>query len=162
MRVRGLGLALVILVGSAYQAGAGERSSPPLTVRNAAGGEAAVVHEGQASYYADHFDGQRTASGQRFRSNRLTGASRKLPLGARAVVTNLENGRSVEILINDRGPFTRGRIADLSKRAPERLDMLESGVSRVRIEVRPSRQPDQKVRARVEALVTQVAEAADR
>ncbi|HYG88003.1 MAG TPA: septal ring lytic transglycosylase RlpA family protein [Azospirillum sp.] len=159
MRVRLLGLMALALAGFVSDSLAGEHTTPSLKVRDSGSGESVVVHEGTASYYADHFDGQLTASGQRFRSNKLTGASRKLPLGAHAVVTNLENGRSVEILINDRGPFIPGRIVDLSKQAAKRLDMIESGISQVRIEVKPSRQPDRKVRARLETMVTQVAEA---
>ena len=90
--------------------------------------------EGQASWYGARHQGKRTASGERFDQNALTGAHRQLPFGTRVQVTNLDNGRSVVVRINDRGPFGKGRIIDLSRRAAEQLDMLRQGVAPVRIE----------------------------
>jgi len=89
---------------------------------------------GKASWYGGDLHGRRTASGKRFDQNRLTAASRTLPLGSRARVTNLDNGRSVEVEITDRGPFARGRILDVSRAAAHALGMVEDGTARVRVE----------------------------
>nr|WP_298415863.1 septal ring lytic transglycosylase RlpA family protein [uncultured Halomonas sp.] len=91
------------------------------------------VDEGQASYYSDIYQGRRTASGERYDRSAMTAAHPILPFGSRVAVTNLDNGREVVVRINDRGPFVRGRIIDLSYRAAERLGMIRSGVVPVRI-----------------------------
>ncbi|MCP1626035.1 septal ring lytic transglycosylase RlpA family protein [Pseudomonas nitroreducens] len=90
--------------------------------------------EGTASYYGKAHHGKRTASGERFNQNALTAAHRTLAFGTRVRVTNLDNGRSVVVRINDRGPFGRGRIIDVSKAAADQLNMLRSGTARVRLE----------------------------
>ncbi|MEE9101430.1 MULTISPECIES: septal ring lytic transglycosylase RlpA family protein [Pseudomonas] len=90
--------------------------------------------EGTASYYGKAHHGKRTASGERFNLNALTAAHRTLPFGTQVKVTNLDNGRSVVVRINDRGPFRRGRIIDLSRAAAEQLNMLRSGTAPVRLE----------------------------
>lgn len=90
--------------------------------------------EGTASYYGKAHHGKRTASGERFNQNALTAAHRTLPFGTRVKVTNLANGRSVIVRINDRGPFGRGRIIDVSRKAAEQLNMLRTGTARVRLE----------------------------
>jgi rare lipoprotein A len=92
---------------------------------------------GNASWYGRFHQGRKTASGDRFNMNALTAAHRTLPLGTEATVTNLENGRSVDVVVNDRGPYMRGRIIDLSRRAAEKLGMKEQGVAKVRVEVVP-------------------------
>jgi len=89
---------------------------------------------GKASYYARMHHGQRTANGETHDQNALVAAHRSLPFGTRVRVTNERNGKQVVVRINDRGPFRRGRIIDLSHAAAAQLDMLESGVARVRIE----------------------------
>lgn len=86
---------------------------------------------GKASYY---WQGQRTANGERFNPNAMTAAHRKYPFGSMVRVTNLHNNRSVVLRINDRGPFVRGRIIDVSKAAAYQLAMTRSGVIRVRVE----------------------------
>src|SRR5512134_3465031 len=91
------------------------------------------VQKGQASWHGPGFHGRKTASGERFNQHALTAAHRKLPLGTRATVVNLANGKSVEVEINDRGPYARGRILDLSKAAAERLGMKHSGTAPVRL-----------------------------
>ena len=90
--------------------------------------------EGKASYYGKAHHGNKTASGERFDQNALTAAHRTLPFGTRVKVTNLNNDRSVVVRINDRGPFARGRIIDVSRKAAESLDMIRSGVVPVRVE----------------------------
>lgn len=98
------------------------------------GGGAGSSETGKASYYAQAHHGKRTASGERFDQHALTAAHRTLPFGTRVRVTNLNNDRSVVLRINDRGPFVRGRIIDVSRAAAERLGMLRSGVVPVRVE----------------------------
>lgn len=95
-----------------------------------------VTQTGKASYYADKFQGRRTASGEIFRQGKLTAAHRTLPFGTRVKVTNMANGRSVKVHINDRGPFVDGRIIDLSRKAARRLGMISTGVAPVEIRYR--------------------------
>ncbi len=91
------------------------------------------VGEGLASFYGPGLHGRPTASGERFSQNALTAAHRKLRFGSCLRVVNMENGRQVEVRVNDRGPFIEGRIIDLSKAAAAKLDMLDKGVARVRL-----------------------------
>jgi len=105
---------------------------PPEPGREARRGRART---GEASYYADRFVGRKTASGQRYSHRKLTAAHRTLPFGSLLRVTHLGNGRSVLVVVNDRGPWKRGRIIDLSRAAAAKLDMIRAGVARVRIEV---------------------------
>ena len=90
---------------------------------------------GRASYYGPGFAGRRTASGEVFHPEELTAAHRFLPLGTKVRVTNLNNGNSVLVTINDRGPYVRGRHIDLSVAAARVLGMLGQGVCRVRMDV---------------------------
>ena len=92
---------------------------------------------GKAVFYGDKWHGRKTASGERFSQRKMTAAHRSLPFGTRVRVTNLSNGRSVVVKINDRGPFgrDRSRIIDLSKAAAKSLDFIDSGWARVRVEV---------------------------
>jgi rare lipoprotein A len=89
---------------------------------------------GIASWYGPHFYDKKTADGERFDRDGLTAAHRTLPLNTMVRVTNLENGRSVIVRINDRGPYMPRRIIDLSPRAARLLDMRDDGLARVRIE----------------------------
>lgn len=95
----------------------------------------AQVQTGKASFYADKFEGIQTASGEKYRHNKLTGAHKTLPFGTKVRVTNLANEKSVEVTINDRGPYVDGRIIDLSKAAAEELGFLNSGLADVKLEV---------------------------
>lgn len=88
---------------------------------------------GLASYYGKRFQGRKTASGERYNMHGLTAAHKSLAFGTRVHVTHLNNGRSVTVRINDRGPFVKGRIIDLSYAAAERLGILSRGVVKVRI-----------------------------
>jgi rare lipoprotein A len=90
---------------------------------------------GTASWYGPGFHGSRTSSGEVYDQYDLTAAHPTLPLGTRVVVTNLENNRAVEVRINDRGPFVKGRSIDLSYAAARTLGMIGPGTSPVRIEV---------------------------
>jgi rare lipoprotein A len=100
-----------------------------------ASGRAGQVSSGQASWYGPGFYGNRTASGEIFRPGTLTAAHRSLPFGTRVRVTNLWNGRSTVVRINDRGPFHGGRIIDLAHGAAQELGVTASGVADVRLEV---------------------------
>ncbi len=90
--------------------------------------------EGLASWYGARHHGKQTASGERFDQHALTAAHRSLPFGTRVRVTHLGNGRQVTVRINDRGPYARGRLIDLSRAAAEGLGMLRQGVAPVRLE----------------------------
>lgn len=95
------------------------------------GGQAfAKSQTGLASYYKS---GKRTANGERFQPNDLTAAHRTLPFGTRVLVTNLKNGKSVIVRINDRGPFIRNRVIDLSLGAARFVDLTRSGVVKVKV-----------------------------
>lgn len=91
--------------------------------------------QGMASWYGPGFHGRRTANGERFNQYGMTAAHRTLPIGTQVRVTNLNNGRSVVVRINDRGPFSGGRIIDLSKGAARLIGVIQSGVAPVRLEV---------------------------
>jgi rare lipoprotein A len=108
---------------------------PPIIVERVEPGRAHRDETGQASYYAASFEGRKTASGEPYRAAELTAAHRTLPFGTRARVTNLENGRSVEVVINDRGPHKKGRIVDVSRRAAESLGLVRAGLAQVRLVV---------------------------
>jgi len=90
---------------------------------------------GNASWYGGKFHGRKTANGERFNKYSFTGAHKKLPFGSIIRVTNLRNGKDVYIRINDRGPFVRGRIVDLSLAAAEAIKFNGRGVIRVRVEL---------------------------
>jgi rare lipoprotein A len=100
-----------------------------------------VEQVGNASWYGPVLDGKKTASGQTFDQDELTAAHRTLPLGSEAVVTNLQNGKSVKVTINDRGPYVKGRKIDLSRAAARQIGMSKNGVAKVKIETRRRRKP---------------------
>jgi rare lipoprotein A len=90
---------------------------------------------GIASWYGPGFHGKATTSGEIYDQNQFTAAHQTLPLGARVMVTNLENGSAVEVTINDRGPFAKGRIIDLSYAAAQAINMVGPGTALVRLDV---------------------------
>jgi len=104
--------------------------------------EDAFAQAGEASWYGPGFHGKPTASGAPFNQDALTAAHRALPLGTVVRVTNLDTGRSVQVKINDRGPYIEGRIIDLSRRAAEVLGMKEQGIAPVQVEVARKPAPD--------------------
>ena len=89
-----------------------------------------LEERGKASYYHDRFEGRTTATGETFDQDKLTAASRTLPLGTQVTVINEANGKSVDVRINDRGPYVGNRIIDLTEKAAEHIDMKEQGVRR--------------------------------
>ena len=111
------------------------KNKKPTIVSHHSGRRKGKVLRGWASWYGYDGSGNRTATGERYNPEGLTAAHRSLPFGTRVRVTNTRNGRSVVVRINDRGPFIRGRIIDVSAGAARRLRMISSGVAPVRVEV---------------------------
>jgi rare lipoprotein A len=107
--------------------------APPLA-KIPAPSQPSQVETGLASWYGRRFHGKLTASGEIFNQEKFTAAHRTFPWGSRVKVTNLANGKSVEVRINDRGPFGKGRIIDVSRAAARVLGMVGSGITTVRIE----------------------------
>ena len=93
------------------------------------------IADGEASYYGNELAGNRTASGERFDPRALTAAHRSLPLGSKIRVTNHANGKSVVVRINDRGPFVKSRLIDVSYAAAQEINMIRSGKARVKLEL---------------------------
>jgi len=120
-------LALVFAIGCG---GGAEKKKSTLTGKQYPPG----VQEGLASWYGGEHHGGPTASGERFNKNAMTAAHRRLKMNTRVRVTNKRNGRSVEVRINDRGPYGRA-VIDLSEAAAKKLDMIDAGIVPVRIEV---------------------------
>jgi rare lipoprotein A len=120
------------LIGAHLLAGCGKKvpvRPPPVVTA------AATAQVGIASWYGLPYHGRRSASGEVYDMEKLTAAHRTLPFGSRVRVENLENGRKVDVRINDRGPFAEDRIIDVSRAAARALGMLGSGTARVRIQV---------------------------
>lgn len=120
-----------------------EAPQPPGQAEEGAEERGAGPAVGLASFYGRKFHGRRTASGERYDMHAFTCAHRTAPFGTRLRVTDLETGRSVVVVVNDRGPFVRGRVVDVSLAAARALGMVSRGVTRVRIE----RVPDASRRA---------------
>jgi len=97
--------------------------------------ELGFYQQGIASWYGHPFHGHATASGEIYDMHGLTAAHKRLPLGTRVLVTNLENQRQVEVVINDRGPFVKNRIIDLSQKGAQQLKMIGNGTAMVRIDI---------------------------
>jgi rare lipoprotein A len=124
-------------------------SLPPSRVKlpSAPGSQSGVSQTGIASWYGPGFHGKATASGVIYDQNDLTAAHQTLPLGTRVMVTNLETGSSTEVTINDRGPFAKGRIIDLSFAAGKALGMIGPGTIPVHVEVIDGPNTIQSIRA---------------
>ena len=99
---------------------------------------------GKASWYGPYHQGKETASGEAFDQNELTAAHPTLPLGTTATVTNLETGKSVDVKINDRGPYVKGRKIDLSRAAAKKIGMTKKGVTKVKIVSKAPRKAKKK------------------
>lgn len=96
---------------------------------------AANVQQGEASYYADSLNGNKTASGESYDSKAMTAAHRSLPFGTKVKVTYLKTGKSVEVVINDRGPYAKDRIIDISGAAAKSIGLIDAGHGKVSVEV---------------------------
>ncbi len=110
------------------------REQAPGTEPQSSTEQGEAIGSGKASFYAQQHHGKLTANGERFDQHSLTAAHRTLPFGTRVRVINTRNGKSVVVRINDRGPFVRGRVIDLSKAAFQSIASTRSGVIRVRLE----------------------------
>jgi peptidoglycan lytic transglycosylase len=104
-------------------------------VRPAPAKEESQIIVANASWYGPGFEGHKTATGERFSSRKMTAAAKDLPLGSRVVVTNLSNGRSATVRINDCGPYWKNRKLDLSKRAARKLGLVHDGIAKVKVKV---------------------------
>ena len=122
---------LSMLTLAFFLAGCG-RTPPP---KPSAAPSTRYAATGVASYYGAKFHGRKTASGERFDMHAMSAAHRNLPFGSRVRVTHLRNGRSIIVRINDRGPFVKGRIIDLSYAAAKKLNMVGDGLAKVRIQL---------------------------
>jgi rare lipoprotein A len=107
----------------------------PVATKTAKPSKLIQVVQGAASWYGPGFYGRTTASGERFQKGTLTAAHRTLPFGTRVRVTNLSNGRSVVVRINDRGPFKYHRVIDLAHGAASQLKMMQAGEVPVKLEI---------------------------
>ncbi|MBL8771450.1 MAG: septal ring lytic transglycosylase RlpA family protein [Phenylobacterium sp.] len=121
-------------------AACGQTSAPsgPEPARAADAAAPGPVQVGEASYYASELAGRPTASGEPLKPEAMTAASRSLPLGTDARVTNTETGRSVVVEVNDRGPYAKNRIIDVTPKAAERLGMKADGAARVVVQPLPA------------------------
>jgi rare lipoprotein A len=122
-----------------------------------AAAEKSVVEHGEATRYAKTLAGRKTATGETHDSQALTAASRTLPLGSTATVTNKKTGKSVDVRINDRGPFgSKKRIIDLSPAAASKLGLgPRTGTTNVKVEAKPSAQPTEALKKQIEARGTE-------
>ncbi|NOQ16456.1 MAG: septal ring lytic transglycosylase RlpA family protein [Methyloprofundus sp.] len=94
-----------------------------------------AAEEGIASYYADKYHGRKTASGALYDKNKMTAAHRTLKFGTKVKVTDLKNNKSVVVTVNDRGPYSKKRIIDLSYVAAKKIGLIKAGLSKVRVEI---------------------------
>jgi rare lipoprotein A len=119
--------------GASASGGKGSKAAPSATASSGSsfGGGGGGGETGIASYY---WQPQAVASGGRFNPNAMTAAHKTLPFGTRVRVTSLSSGRSVEVVINDRGPYVAGRVIDLSRRAAENLGMTGAGLAKVSVQ----------------------------
>ncbi|WP_434301749.1 septal ring lytic transglycosylase RlpA family protein [Corallococcus exiguus] len=138
------GRTALLLLGMGFFAGCASRAAKPQPPETSSGeGGTKVTRrekmprnylgEGVASFYGPGLHGRPTASGEKFNQNALTAAHRTERFGSCVKVMNMENGRQVEVRVNDRGPFVDGRIIDVSKAAAKQLGMLDKGLARVRL-----------------------------
>ena len=95
--------------------------------------EVSGTETGLASFYSESYNGKKTANGEIYNSSEYTAAHKKLPFNTKVKVTNLSNGKTVKVRINDRGPFVTGRIIDLTRKAAKKIDMIGAGVTKVKI-----------------------------
>jgi rare lipoprotein A (peptidoglycan hydrolase) len=155
----------VFFLGLGGFLGAQSDEASSLGAGEAAGSSSAVNNfrqEGVASWYGAEFAGRPTASGEIFDPAQLTAAHAELPFGTYLVVTNTENGKKIAVRVNDRGPFVRSRVLDVSRAAAERLDMLAAGTAKVVIEATTREAAQSLVRELgVSAAVTAVAPSAN-
>ncbi|MGZ5011329.1 MAG: septal ring lytic transglycosylase RlpA family protein, partial [Methylobacter sp.] len=143
------GMSRVTLLGALVFSGctsehSGEQGKQAQQEKESAASKSVHKEVGEASWYGPGFQGQETSNGETFDQKEMTAAHPSLPMGTKAKVTNLENGKKVEVRINDRGPFTKNRVIDLSGAAAKKLDMKKDGTSQVKIETKPAKKNSAK------------------
>ncbi|MBI3800224.1 MAG: septal ring lytic transglycosylase RlpA family protein [Deltaproteobacteria bacterium] len=139
-----VGMTVLLLLGGCARTVSRRQSSAGLSSPSL--GQPQSGQLGVASWYGPGFHGNPTANGEIYNQNALTAAHPTLPLGTQVQVTNLANGKSVQVRINDRGPYIHGRAIDLSRGAAQKLGMVKPGISRVRIKTLSSpRSADRRV-----------------
>ncbi len=119
---------------------------PPVVQKGASLDPSGRKQSGRVSYYAQHFTNRKMANGNRFNPNGDTAASKTLPLGTTAKVTNVQNGKSATVKIEDRGPFAKGRVVDVTPKVADQLDIRKEGVSEVVVAPIAVPQPDGAVK----------------
>lgn len=130
--MRSLQATLIIVLGIFVLTGCG-MSKETLDADYASTENARAIENGISSWYGPNFHGKLTANGETYDMNGVTAAHRTLPFGTILLVENLDNGKTVQVRINDRGPYAKNRIIDLSKGAAEKIDMIGPGTARVRL-----------------------------
>jgi rare lipoprotein A len=130
------GFSRIALIGAVVLSGCTSGDSVDHDKRDPASAKPSHREVGEASWYGPGFQGNETANGEIFDQKKMTAAHPTLPMGTNAEVTNLENGKKVEVRINDRGPFVGDRAIDLSRAAARKLDMEEDGTTQVKIEAK--------------------------
>ncbi len=133
----GLLFAMTVLAAVVFASCSTSKSTqtPPPAVAQRASAPTESSLTGMASWYGPGFDGHRTATGEVYNQEEMTAASTVIPLGSQVMVTNLDNGRAVQVRINDHGPYVKGRKIDLSHEAARTLGIVAPGTARVRIDV---------------------------
>jgi len=128
----GVGLTLSLVTGGCSTT-ISRRAATPRATTVSIPSRSRTIEIGRASWYGAEHHGKITASGEAYNQYDLTAAHPSLPLGSRAVVTNLDNGKTVEVRINDRGPFVDGRVIDISRGAAQTIGLVKPGIARVRV-----------------------------
>jgi peptidoglycan lytic transglycosylase len=145
---RAVAAAALALAAACAHAPPRESAPPPPEPGRRERAEEGGAEVGLASFYGRRFQGRRTASGDRYDMHALTCAHPTAPFGARLRVTDLETGRSVVVRVNDRGPYAKGRVVDLSLAAAKQLGIVHRGVARVRVERVAEAPPEREREAR--------------
>jgi rare lipoprotein A len=130
--MRSLQVTLIIVLGIFVLTGCG-MSKETLNADYSSAENARAIENGISSWYGPNFHGKLTANGEIYDMNGITAAHRTLPFGTILLVENLDNGKTVQVRVNDRGPYAKNRIIDLSKGAAERIEMIGPGTARVRL-----------------------------
>ena len=136
------GLSRAALIGALALSGCSSEDSVEQGKGSAASTKASHTEVGEASWYGPGLQGNETANGETFDQNKMTAAHPRLPMGTKAEVTNLENGKKVEVRINDRGPYVGNRAIDVSRAAARELGMEKDGTTQVEIETKPHPKTD--------------------
>lgn len=143
-------ISVLALVGALFAGSTLAWAADPPAGDNDHQPERLAQRQGKASFYSDSFEGKNTATGEPFSQEKMTAAAKDLPLGSHVTVTNKRNGKSVNVKVNDRGPYVKGRVIDLSKTAARKIGITrKDGLAPVKVEARPSSQPTEELKEAV-------------